>query len=263
MKRTYLVFFFLLTILNVYAQEAEKEKIYSIRTDSSYVSRESINSVCDSAFVDACQMLTMDVNNMLHRNLTYQQLLPVVQRINLKIGKSHRVFVYIHKQDVPNSNLSPDLTSVRNGELISTVQRENSDSVVPPKMGAYVPFSSTITEPHDSEDLSVGALLESPNDAFSHTVYDEVLNNLMPREMFNEVRKCVETYVKNGKLKKCGMFNMKLKEDYDNCYFIIVDRKMSVRAYLTPLLNGKRRNVATGKEDVLGNYSGCAAMWFR
>lgn len=255
MKHVYLLFLLLLSVSMVHAQEAEKQKIREIKLDSTYVGNEATNGSRDSAYVEACQLLAMTINSRQWGTVTYQQLMPVVQQIHVMRGDNHRVFVYLKRADIPGTE-NPSAQSAEAQTAQPAVAQADTAAAAQPDTSVT---DSVAVQPVDDQNtrIQIQQALEAANR------YDEVLMNLLPREMFNEVKKCLEAYVKAGKLQACGMYSAKVKEPYESCYFVIVDRSLTVRAYLTPLVDGKRTNVATGQEDKLSNYAGCVAMWFR
>lgn len=261
MKRTLFLLLLLLSVSVVHAQDAAKRKINEIRLDSTYVGSEAMNLSRDSAFLEACQSLAITIHSELQIPVTTDRLIPLVQQIHVMRGENHRVFVYLRRADIPSESVPPTVESdpvpepANEQPLLTELE---SDSL---QQSVSESSQQQSVSDHTQQPVSTA---EASTPIVSTSNYNEVLMSLMPREMFNEVKKCVEAYVEQGKLNKCGLYNAKVQEPYEQCYFIIVDRSYKIRAYLTPVqADGSRRNVATGSQDALGNYSGCAALWFR
>lgn len=260
MRYVYLLLLLLLGVTAVRAQEAEKQRIREIKLDSTYVGKEATNESRDSAYIEACQLLAMTINTHQWGHVSHEQLKPIVEQIHVMRGDYHRVFVYLKKTDIPGATPSSrDMT-----QPTETVVNQPEETVTQQPVGTQPaqPAVTSTDQPAESQPTESSVTQQRVN-LTKLSAYNEVLMSLLPREMFNEVKKCLEAYVKMGKLEASGLFNAKANEPYDACYFVIVNSNMTIRAYLTPEVNGRRTNVATGREDKLSNYAGCGAMWFR
>lgn len=252
MRHIYLLLFLLLGVTAVQAQDAEKQRIREIKLDSTYVGKEATNESRDSAYIEACQLLAMTINTHQWGHVSHEQLKPIVEQIHVMRGDYHRVFVYLKKTDIPGASpSSQDMTKPTETVVNQPAETQPAQTAV-----------TSADRPAEAQPDGASATQPRVNQT-KLSAYNEVLMSLLPREMFNEVKKCLEAYVKMGKLEACGLFNAKANEPYDACYFVIVNSNMTIRAYLTPEVNGRRTNVATGREDKLSNYAGCGAMWFR
>ena len=89
---------------------------------------------------------------------------------------------------------------------------------------------------------------------------EDIVHNVMEREMVENVWGYLSNMKTKGVIKSFGKAKS-LSEIPKEAYVIIYNNSYEVVAILTPIDNGQRKNVKTGKVDDVPNYKGHGAIW--
>lgn len=86
-----------------------------------------------------------------------------------------------------------------------------------------------------------------------------VLDKIKKAKNFFELKEIMEPLKEMGDIKDYGKYAT--AENIDDCYLIIYDPAGNIKAILSKGTK-ERRNLKTGKPDLISNYRGCGAIWF-
>lgn len=194
-----------------FAQDVKKQ-INAIKKDAAYINAETTDENRDEALVTAMNELVAETSEALGISLSVKDVQGTVKILEVKRGKSVRVFVYALKEDL-----------------------------------------NTLTETPSSTDTVVTKPAPQPQTGTVTSVFSR-MNTL------TEIKSLLSQYRQEGKISEYNGVKS-LAVAHDAC--VIIFRGETIAAILLQEVSGTRINYFTNKEDNIGNYHGCSAIWYK
>lgn len=208
-----LLFFIIIQVCCIasFAQDVKKQ-INAIKKDAAYINAETTDENRDEALVTAMNELVAETSEALGISLSVKDVQGTVKILEVKRGKSVRVFVYALKEDLKTLIETPSST-----DTVVTTPAPQSQA-------------GTVTS------------------VFSR------MNTL------TEIKSLLSQYRQEGKISEYnGVKSLAVASDA--C--VIIFRGETIAAILLQEVSGTRINYFTNKEDNIGNYHGCSAIWYK
>lgn len=209
--------------------DSVKQQINNIKLDESYLFGEAKDLNGDLATAYAVKDLLVCVNAFRCENklslIEEKSIDPVYLKLSYRRGDLTYVFTYLKKKQALeiSSMLLP---------ATSTVEVADID---PERIVIY--------------------------DVADTTVHDEILQNILERQMIDDVYGYLQNLKKKDKIAGFAVAKGML-EIPDNAMLIIYNRMHKVVAVLTEKVNEERKNIRTNKPDRIFNYSGHGVLWY-
>ena len=230
----------LLGTISLFAQKSVAEQINDIKRSRSYLYGEATMKTQEEAKETALELLELEVERYASEkkklknaeNVVIREIKNNVESLDMKRGTMFRVFLYVKKSDViPINDADNTITIDREENVQEQPQLEVS--------GDAQPVTVTTTP--------------------SLSPKEEALQRIASLIQFSEARDCFVDLKSKGIIKEYGKYST--MKDVNQSYLLIYNREGMIEAVLAP---GKdiRKNIKTGKDDSLSNYSGRGALWF-
>ncbi len=227
----------LLGTISLFAQKSVAEQINDIKRSRSYLYGEATMKTQEEAKETALELLELEVERYVSEkkklknaeNVVIREIKNNVESLDMKRGTMFRVFLYVKKSDV---------IPINDAENTVTIDREAD------KQEESQAVSGNDTRPVTSPVLS-------PK--------EEALQRIVSLVQFSEARDCFVDLKSKGIIKEYGKYST--MKDGNQSYLLVYNREGIIEAVLSP--GGDiRKNIKTGKDDSLSNYSGRGALWF-
>ena len=256
MKRIFALILIVGATLSVMGMDGRLEKMNAIKKNADYIHGEATTDALESAASLAYELLQNEVYAWARQN-AIQLNIRSVQDIN-ELSDTlvvqpyrgvYRVLAYLEKSKLmtlqDTTVMERDTLSV---EKDSTSYRKDTTSV-----GKKSPslMNDSVKRMLDRRFFGKeGKKRQRTNDA---------LLRIGKAKNFFELKTIMQPLKEEGKILDYGKYATATKPEL--CYLIVYDPAGNIRALL-----GKgekvRKNLRTGKDDSIGNYRGCGAIWF-
>lgn len=230
-----------LSITSALAAVDDKEKMNSIKVDSTYYWGEATADNKVMATADATYTLieTIFTDGI---TVTEDQLKGKIEFLYIPRGERTRAFAYIQKGLL--NNLPPVPVTPNPSEPTEQTATETVTQPIPQQVQQSEP---ALTPQPVSTPASVSS---------------SVLMLLSQCQQVTDAYRCIKEYSQNGSIDSYGKVTSQSQLAESN-YLIIFDKNMSVKAILAPSDGSGRKNIITGATDNISNYRGCGAIWFK
>ena len=170
------------------------------------------------------------------------------KNINIPSEEGIRIFIYVSKKEI-NALMRPAAQTIA-----SSTSNTNSTNV------SVLPVKETAPQGHEASNPQAQAnLLFTPS--IIHGNRQSLISRLKNAEVFSNV----EWLLKQAKYEDDSLVYGKANVvgNTDDCYMIIINKKMYVEAILSAKVNGVRTNLKTKQQQEKGDFPNCAAIYFR
>lgn len=170
------------------------------------------------------------------------------KNINIPSEEGIRIFIYVSKKEI-NALMRPAAQTIA-----SSSSNTNSTNV------SVQPEKETAPQGHEASNPQAQAnLLFTPS--IIHGNRQSLISRLKNAEVFSNV----EWLLKQAKYEDDSLVYGKANVvgNTDDCYMIIINKKMYVEAILSAKVNGVRTNLKTKQQQEKGDFPNCAAIYFR
>lgn len=249
-----------------FAQEKLKEKMNEIKLDADYLWSEATMANRDSATAIAVSQL-MDVITENNINVTENVLKSKAEFIYIPRGESVRAFVYVKKGSLPSGGANDVAAETQVVQQQEETVASPADTVAPPNP-ATLTFSVTPTTSATPTTPTTPASGASQTAVAQNTATvgtqmgTSVLLVISQCEQATDASRCLRDFKAEGAITDYGNVTSKSQLSENN-YLIIYDKDRTIKAILAPGNGAARKNLATGDEDDIKNYSGCGVVWFK
>lgn len=219
------------------------KQINSIKVDvNTYLSAESTSAQWEDAYDNAKALLEIKIEEWAKEKAQSEDLTGCIAKaensileIKARRGNLYRVFLYVKKSDVMTYTIDKEIVVVPiENSSIREISTINNELPEPPKHQKEQNVNSeerTCISADEKKILSV-------------TSFGDIQN-------FIESNKFIKDYGKYTTMPSVGKY-----------YVFVYNREGGISAYLK-YEDTECVNIKTGKEDILTNYKGCGAFWFR
>lgn len=202
-----------------------KKKINSIKKDSQYLYAEATASTEDEAHDIAEEILYDEINEWAATKKKLQN------SANLAVNNKQSLWTTI---SLPRGNMYRSFIYVKKSDILPV---ENSEVI-----------GNASVLPDEGGDMQSAV----------EEIWPEAVATLAGCTEYADLAAKIKQMKAEGKLKSYARYAQ--LDNPDACYLAIYNKEGKVLAILSP--GGDRRNVATGRPDGVGNYSGCGAIGF-
>jgi hypothetical protein len=190
---------------------------------------------------------------------TKEDIQPHLKRLVMQRGDKRLVFVYLKKGDLgapssePSKPKAPTKVQAKFDIVDNKIVRKDE-----PHNANKANNAHEAHEPHEPNKS------HKPHESYEPKSVDRVAR-LTAEVMTLPDVKTVFSYLKDlkqtGRIADYGRFGKAI--DIDHSYIILFTREEPNRpiGILSPVINGKRTNLQTDKEDSIEAHSGCGALW--
>lgn len=230
----------LLGTISLFAQKSVAEQINDIKRSRSYLYGEATMKTQEEAKETALELLELEVERYASEkkklksaeNVVVREIKNNVESLDMKRGTMFRVFLYVKKSDV---------IPINDADNTITIDREENTREQPQLEVNGDPQPETVAT------------------APSLSPKEEALQRIASLIQFSEARDCFVDLKSKGIIKEYGKYST--MRDGNQSYLLIYNREGLIEAVLAPGID-IRKNIKTGKDDSLANYSGRGALWF-
>lgn len=202
-----------------------KKKINSIKKDSQYLYAEATAPTEDEAHDIAEEILYDEINEWAATKKKLQN------SANLAVNNKQSLWTTI---SLPRGNMYRSFIYVKKSDILPV---ENSE---------VIGNASAVSDAGGDMQSAV------------EEIWPEAVTALAGCTEYADLAAKIKQMKAEGKLKSYARYAQ--LDNPDACYLAIYNKEGKVLAILSP--GGERRNVATGRPDGVGNYSGCGAIGF-
>ena len=226
-----------------YGQDV-KQKINAIKKSQDYINAEATEASREEAFSLALEEMTSEVNAIFATHLSSKELRGISNSLEITRGENMRVFVYTSKEDVKALIASKPVSA---GKDSVKVEPDSTRSVKESQN------SNTNQSNADNNPQQVLSVASTPQVGNVTSVFSRM-------NTFTEIKSLLRQYKREGKISE---FNWVSTRDVSPEVTVIIFKEEKIVAILMQEKNGKRIDYLTNKEDSIGNYRGCRAIWYK
>lgn len=248
--RYILLMFSLLTISHHAQAQEQWDEINNIKLAGLYYTGEAFGTESADVYKSAMLSLVNKINvKQMERgeSLVTEEMIKGKEK-NVKIPSEEgiRIFLYVSKKEI-NALVGPAAQATA-----SSTSNTNSANVQPEK--------ETAPQGNDNSSPQV-----QTNLVFTPNIIPGNRQSLISRLKDAEVFSNVEWILKQAKYEDNTLVYGKASAvgNTDDCYMIVVNKKMYVEAILSKKVNGVRTNIMTRQQQEKGDFPNCAAIYFR
>ena len=264
-RRFFWTLLFMALTMTVNAQQEVMQQINDIKMKAAaegYLTDQQMTDMPEDSAVVWC---TAGILRQLGGGYTKEDIQPHLKRLVMQRGDKRLVFVYLKKGDLgapssePSKPKAPTKVQAKFDIVDNKIVRKDEPSNANKANNAHE--SHEANKPHETNKPNKPHETNKPHEPKS---VDRVAR-LTAEVMTLPDVKVVLNYLKDQKQKGCianyGAFAKAV--DIDHSYIILFTREEPNRpiGILSPVINGKRINLQTDKEDSIEAHSGCGALW--
>lgn len=244
-----------------------RDWINTIKLDEQYLYAEVTHQDLNWAYENALSELLLAVNgrraSVQKPPLSVSDLTGRVEQLDYRRGEKSVAFVYMQ---VPQA-LAMQSRGSRNIVVGVAGQESEVESEIlvkhydePEEAVPVASASPAEVKPLQPEPPVV--VSESVNTELKNLADDEVARVILRIEMVTDIGGFMEKFKAKGQVAAYGVARS-MQDIPDDAYLILFDRTWAIRTILSPVVQGKRLNLRSNKEDAVTNYSGHGVYWYK
>lgn len=236
------------TTLSALGMDKKLEHINAIKKNADYLYGESTMQTQEEATSLAFENLQKEVLAWAQRDdkslkvTSAAEINSLAGTIMTRRANMYRVFVYVKKSDLIDVNTS-----------IPASPKDTVKAEVHPK------DTTTVKSPQPKDSIVTDSVRNIIKQRFLGRRQNDALLRLQKAKNFFELKTIMQPLKAEGKILDYGKYATAKAPEL--CYLIVYDPAGNIRALLGKGKD-KRKNLKTGKDDNIGNYRGCGAIWF-
>lgn len=269
MKRIATSILLLAVVLAVSALDQRQMNINSIKKSKLFLYSDITMPTREAATSQALEQLQRNIlawatdraDGKVGSSVSPKDINRLVDTIMVRRAEMYRVFAYVRKSRLKplfndwNLVLTDELDGIHSGEAEGLQEKEKETEK--PEESIEKPDSVSPQKPNAAvANEKVRTLLR--NNFLGKK--DGVIEQIKKARNFFELKGIMEPLHQRGDITGYGKYAT--AEKPEECYLVVYDPAGNIRAVL-----GKgdkvRKNLQTGKDDSIGNYRGCGAIWFK